>query len=72
MLSATAEPHWKAAKLTRPKFDRTYIRAKDDKLGLRTIRSITDMAEQWGFVEESRNELPKGNSFVVWRVRQTA
>lgn len=40
----------------------------DESLGLRTVKSITEMAEKWGFVEESREELPKGNMFVVWRV----
>ncbi len=50
-------------------FDKTYIKATHASLGLRTIRSITDVAEQWGFVEDCRKEMPKGNMFVVWRVR---
>lgn len=49
-------------------FDQTYIRAKDPSLGLRTIASVSAFAGKWGFVEESRTEMPKGNMFVVWRV----
>lgn len=53
-------------------FDRTYIKAKDESLGLRTIKSITGLAEKWGFSEESRRELPKGNMLVIWRIRHQA
>ncbi|WWC68830.1 uncharacterized protein I206_102765 [Kwoniella pini CBS 10737] len=51
------------------KFDKEYIKSKSPLLGLRTIKSITTIAERWGFIEESRKEMPKGNMFVVWRVR---
>ncbi|WWC99102.1 hypothetical protein V866_005997 [Kwoniella sp. B9012] len=51
------------------KFDKEYIKSKSPLLGLRSIKSISDIASQWGFVEESRRDLPKGNVFVVWRVK---
>ncbi|WVQ62789.1 uncharacterized protein L199_000937 [Kwoniella botswanensis] len=51
------------------KFDKEYIRSKSPLLGLRSIKSISDIASKWGFVEESRRDLPKGNVFVVWRVK---
>nr|XP_019050181.1 hypothetical protein I302_00605 [Kwoniella bestiolae CBS 10118]OCF29111.1 hypothetical protein I302_00605 [Kwoniella bestiolae CBS 10118] len=51
------------------KFDKEYIKSKSPLLGLRTIKSISEIALKWGFVEESRKELPKGNVFVVWRVK---
>ncbi|WWD16708.1 hypothetical protein CI109_101139 [Kwoniella shandongensis] len=52
------------------KFDNEYIKAHHPDLGLRSIESITRYAEKWGFVEERREEMPKGNTFVVWRVRR--
>ncbi|KAK6907139.1 hypothetical protein I203_101129 [Kwoniella mangroviensis CBS 8507] len=51
------------------KFDKEYIKSKSPLLGLRSIKSISDIASKWGFVEESRRDLPKGNVFVVWRVK---
>ncbi|WWC60099.1 uncharacterized protein I303_102663 [Kwoniella dejecticola CBS 10117] len=51
------------------KFDKEYIRFKSPLLGLRTIKSVSEIAERWGFIEESRKEMPKGNVFVIWRVR---
>lgn len=54
-------------KLTTGQFDRTYIKAKDDRLGLRSVASITAFAERWGFREVERKEMPKGNMWVVWQ-----
>ncbi|WRT65494.1 uncharacterized protein IL334_002437 [Kwoniella shivajii] len=51
------------------KFDREYIKSKSPLLGLRSIKSISDIASKWGFVEEQRKQLPKGNMFAVWRVK---
>ncbi|WWC87681.1 uncharacterized protein L201_002572 [Kwoniella dendrophila CBS 6074] len=51
------------------KFDKEYIKSKSPLLGLRTIKSITEIANKWGFIEESRKEMPKGNTFIVWRVK---
>lgn len=50
-------------------FEASHIQAQDSSLGLRTIKSITEMAEKWGFAEESRVEMPKGNMWVVWRAK---
>ncbi|KAK8861387.1 hypothetical protein IAR55_002206 [Kwoniella newhampshirensis] len=50
-------------------FDEKYIKAHHPDLGLRSVKSITHYAEKWGFVEEGRSEMPKGNTFVVWRVK---
>lgn len=50
-------------------FDAEHLKARHPSLGLRSISSISEMAERWGFVEESRKEMPKGNMWVVWRVR---
>jgi hypothetical protein len=49
-------------------FDRSYIKAKDPSLGLRTVGSITDYARKWGFEEVERKEMPKGNTWVVWKL----
>lgn len=56
-------------KLTSDQFDKEYIKSKSPLLGLRSIKSISDIASKWGFVQESRRDLPKGNVFVVWRVK---
>ncbi|OCF34672.1 hypothetical protein I316_03715 [Kwoniella heveanensis BCC8398] len=50
------------------KFDKEYIKAEHPSLGLRTIRSISAVARRWGFKEEKRVDMPKGNVLVVWRV----
>jgi hypothetical protein len=55
--------------LTGTQFDNTHIRAKHPSLGLRSIKSITLQAEKWGFVESARQDLAKGNMFIVWRPR---
>lgn len=49
-------------------FDESHIKGTHETLGLRTVPSITAMAERWGFVEETRREMPKGNLWIVWRV----
>jgi hypothetical protein len=49
-------------------FDRSYIKAKDSRLGLRTVGSITEYARKWGFEEVERKEMPKGNMWVVWKL----
>jgi hypothetical protein len=49
-------------------FDKSYIKAKDPSLGLRTVGSITDYARKWGFEEVERKEMPKGNMWVVWKL----
>lgn len=48
-------------------FDRAHIRAKDGRLGLRSVPSITAFAQRWGFREVERKEMPKGNMWVVWQ-----
>lgn len=50
-------------------FDKGYIRAKHPSLGLRTISSIDSFAEKWGYAKGQRTEMPKGNTWVVWRAR---
>ena len=49
-------------------FDKSYIKANDQNLGLRTVDSITAYANKWGFEEIERKEMPKGNMWVVWRL----
>jgi hypothetical protein len=49
-------------------FDKSYIKAKDPSLGLRTVGSITEYARKWSFEEVERNEMPKGNMWVVWKL----
>jgi len=49
-------------------FDRSYIKAKDPSLGLRTVGSITEFARKWGLEEVERKEMPKGNMWVVWKL----
>ena len=49
-------------------FDKSYIKAKDPSLGLRTVGSITEYAKKWGFEEVERREMPKGNMWVVWKL----
>ena len=39
-------------------------------LGLRTPKSITAMAETWGFREVERKDMPKGNLWIVWKVEE--
>ncbi|WVQ94496.1 hypothetical protein IAU59_001575 [Kwoniella sp. CBS 9459] len=50
------------------KFDKEYIKAEHSSLGLRTVPSISEFARKWGFKEEKRVDMPKGNVLVVWRV----
>jgi len=50
-------------------FEKTHIQKDDASLGLRTVKSISEMAERWGFAEESRRDMPNGNMFIVWRVK---
>jgi len=49
-------------------FDKSYIKAMDSSLGLRTVGSITEYASKWGFEEVERKEMPKGNMWVVWKL----
>lgn len=49
------------------KFDAEYIKGVHPSLGLRTPKSISEMAARWGFKEVSRDEMPKGNLWIVWR-----
>jgi len=49
-------------------FDKSYIKAKDASLGLRTVGSITEYARKWGFEEVERKDMPKGNMWVVWKL----
>lgn len=51
-------------------FDASHIKGTHETLGLRTVPSITAMAERWGFVQDTRREMPKGNLWIVWRVRR--
>jgi hypothetical protein len=53
-------------------FDESYIRGTHHSLGLRTVRSVTEMAERWGFEEAVREQLPKRNMWVVWRPHPTS
>lgn len=39
-------------------------------LGLRTPKSITAMAEKWGFREVERKDMPKGNLWIVWKAEE--
>ncbi|ORX36330.1 hypothetical protein BD324DRAFT_651570 [Kockovaella imperatae] len=50
-------------------FEESHIRSSDPSLGLRSIQSITSMAERHGFIEDKRVKMPAGNVFVVWRRR---
>jgi hypothetical protein len=51
-------------------FDATHVKVNGEMLGLRSVKAVTEMADKWGFVEESRTEMPKGNLWVVWRVKK--
>ncbi|WVF66888.1 hypothetical protein IAT40_001631 [Kwoniella sp. CBS 6097] len=50
------------------KFDKEYIKAEHPSLGLRSVQSVSELARKWGFKEEKRVDMPKGNMLVVWRV----
>lgn len=49
------------------KFDAEYIKGVHPSLGLRTPKSIVEMAERWGWRQESRTTMPKGNLWFVFR-----
>ena len=54
--------------MTDRQFNKSYIKAMDSSLGLRTVGSITEYAKKWGFEEVERKEMPKGNMWVAWKL----